>query len=175
MFVRIKSLISNDKDEKRFLDKWEDMQDYRLVKIINKEYDVKIFKEIEKANVDGIDLYFPKESESYFKIISNLNKGTPIESIENINDIVKNKEDLYNFVLNHIENMLGLDEKYINYPDLRDFLVGILFDETEIKQDATILHILPETPFIFSCVEYMRSQNPEFCPHLYIITLGIPL
>ncbi|WP_295616998.1 hypothetical protein [uncultured Methanobrevibacter sp.] len=67
VFGRIKSLIRNDEDDKRFLDKWKDMQDYRLVKIINKEYDVDIFKEIEKVNVDGIDLAFPKDNESYFK------------------------------------------------------------------------------------------------------------
>lgn len=60
-------MIRNDEDDKRFLDKWKDMQDYRLVKIINKEYDVDIFKEIEKVNVDGIDLAFPKDNESYFK------------------------------------------------------------------------------------------------------------
>ena len=108
--------------------------------------------------------------EIFYKIKSNINKDPLINSIENINNIVNNKENLYYFFMNRIEYLLELDDKYINYHDLRDFLVDVLFEDVEIKEDITILHILPETPFIFSCLDYMRNKNPECRPHIYIIT-----
>ena len=120
-----------------------------------------------------IDLIFKNERifrELIYVIRSNLNKCLPIESIENINDIINSKDNLYNFVMKHIENLLELEDKYINYYDLRDFLLNVLFEDADIKQNTTFLHILPETPFIFSCLDYMINKNPECEPTIYIIT-----
>lgn len=80
------------------------------------------------------------------------------------------KDCLYSVLLKAIENLLNLNERYINYHDLKDFLVGVLFEGNEIKQDTTILHVFPETPFIFSCLDYMRNKNPECQVHICILT-----
>ena len=142
-----------------------------------REFEWKLIEEyneyINGFSVNLRDLIYSNQEifrEVFYKIKSNINKEIPINSIENINDIVKNKENLYYFILNCIENLLELDDKYINYNDIKDLLVDVLFEDTEIEQNTTILHILPETPFILSCLECMRNKNPECQPYVYIIT-----
>lgn len=87
-----------------------------------------------------------------------------------LNDAVSNKDSLYSLILKNIEQFLKFDDRYINYHDLKDFLVGVLFGDNEIKQDTTILQVFPETPFIFSCLDYMREKNPNCRAHIHIVT-----
>ena len=49
-----------------FIDKWEDIQDYEMVRINKKEISTEHFKELEKTDVDGIKLYLPKNQDAYF-------------------------------------------------------------------------------------------------------------
>ena len=49
-------------------------------------------------------------------------------------------------------------------------MTNVLFEGAEIKQNTTILQILPESPFIFSCLDHIRNKNPECQAHVYIVT-----
>lgn len=49
-----------------FIDKWEDIQQYSKVRIVNKYYDADIFKDTEKIEIDGVELAFPKNPDEFF-------------------------------------------------------------------------------------------------------------
>ncbi|MDO5831264.1 MAG: hypothetical protein Q4Q14_00370 [Methanobrevibacter sp.] len=49
-----------------FIDKWEDIQQYSRVRIVNKYYDTDILKDTEKIEIDGVELSFPKNPEEFF-------------------------------------------------------------------------------------------------------------
>lgn len=49
-----------------FIDKWEDIQDYSKVRIINKNIETGFLKETKTMEFDGIQVQIPKDSEAYF-------------------------------------------------------------------------------------------------------------
>jgi len=49
-----------------FIDKWEDIQDYCKVRIVNKYFPTEVLKDITKIEIDGVELFFPKDTEEYF-------------------------------------------------------------------------------------------------------------
>lgn len=49
-----------------FIDKWEDIQDYAEVRIINRTIETKYLKELGTIEFDGIQLPIPKDTEAYF-------------------------------------------------------------------------------------------------------------
>lgn len=49
-----------------FIDKWEDIQNYSLVRMGNNELSTKFFKGVEKYDVDGLSIPFPLHIDEYF-------------------------------------------------------------------------------------------------------------
>lgn len=93
----------------------------------------------------------------------NMNKNTSELNI-------RNKIDMKNFYTSHLKNLLKINEEYINFDDLNNFLLNILFEDIEFKEKTSILHINPENYFIFSCLDHINNKNPECEVELHIIT-----
>lgn len=55
--------------KKMFIDKWEDIQNYSKVRIINRKIESKYLKEIGKIEFDNIQLPIPKDTDAYFSEI----------------------------------------------------------------------------------------------------------
>lgn len=49
-----------------FIDKWDDIQNYSLVRLVSSEINPKCLKELDRFVIDGIELYLPKDSDAYF-------------------------------------------------------------------------------------------------------------
>jgi phosphorylcholine metabolism protein LicD len=52
-----------------FIDKWEDIQNYPLVHIGNKNLSSEFFKDVERYEVDGLKLCFPMDIRNYYETI----------------------------------------------------------------------------------------------------------
>ena len=50
----------------RYIDKWEDIQNYPFVRISKKQIAAEYLKDIEKIDVDGVKLCLPKDADGYF-------------------------------------------------------------------------------------------------------------
>ena len=59
----------NEVKKNIFIDKWEDIQKYSKVRVINKEITTESLKEIQKYEVDNIELSLPKSADTYFSEI----------------------------------------------------------------------------------------------------------
>ena len=103
---KIKSRLKKDEEE-RFLNEWKDIQDYRLVNLINKNYKAEIFREIKKINVDGIELSIPKDSDGYFKKMYGKNfKNRQINEKTQADHIIIDTEHGYEEVIVEIEDLV---------------------------------------------------------------------
>lgn len=56
----------NEVKKNIFIDRWEDIQQYSRVRIVNKYYDTDILEGIEKIEIDGVELAFPKNPEEFY-------------------------------------------------------------------------------------------------------------
>lgn len=118
---------------------------------------------------------FDKEVQQLFYILTK-NPDVLINLLKkNINKTTKkhidNKESITNLIINYLK-YIDLDERYIDYNNLNDFLIKILFEDIKINEKISILHINPENPFIFSCLNYIKSKNSECEVKLYAILRG---
>lgn len=90
-----------------FIDKWEDIQDYDMVRMGNKELDTKFLKKEERYSVDGLDLPFPNNVEEYFSDIygEDFNEIIITPRTQRIRDIV-DTEFSYTQVLDETHDIL---------------------------------------------------------------------
>lgn len=96
----------NEVKKNIFIDKWEDIQKYSKVRIINKEITTESLKEIQKYEVDNIELSLPESADTYFSEIFGKNfkeknikaKGEGVRVIidtqTSYEDIIKESKDL---------------------------------------------------------------------------------
>ncbi len=119
--------------------------------------------------IPGID------EELLYNIIDYLNKDVPINPLENIDYVLSNKETFSSVMYEYMKDSLKLDEGYVNYDELDNFLTNVLFEDSEFKERTSILYILPETPFIYSCLNYINNINKECIVDIYIITHRIDI
>lgn len=90
-----------------FINKWKDIQKYPFVHIINKNYKSKTFKEIMKYEIDGIELYLPKDADSYFKKMygKNFKAKEIIEKTQGERVIIDTNHG-YEEIMNEVEDLI---------------------------------------------------------------------
>lgn len=77
----------------------------------------------------------------------------------------KNKEDIQDiFIKRYFKS-----HPYFNYEEYSNFLKEVLFYNVEFKKNISILHIYPDSYFIFQCLDYIRKNNPKCNVNLYAI------
>lgn len=90
-----------------FLNKWEDIQKYPSVHIINKNYKSKILKEIMKYEIDGIELCLPKDADSYFKKMYGKNfKTKEIIAKTQGERVIIDTNHGYEEIMNEVEDLI---------------------------------------------------------------------
>ena len=110
------------------------------------------FKKKLKKEFDEYFNGFSTDVQDFFRIIPGIdeklfyeiyccmqNKGSTKKSIENIDWIVSNKENLISYINSYIKTFLKLDEKYINYDEMENFLINTLFEGCDFKEKTSIL------------------------------------
>lgn len=114
LLMKTHSLINNESDEKLVLNKWKNIQNYKLVDIIDKTYEADIFKEIKRIDVDGIKLCIPDESDEYFKIMYGNNfKNRKIREKTQPNHIIIDTDYGYDEIMEEIGDLV-VESRRIN-------------------------------------------------------------
>ena len=116
-----------------------------------------------------INSYSEKTQEHLQQMNVNYSKFNKNHSMNNIlssnGKYTKNKEDVQNIFINRYFK----PNPYFNYDEFSNFLRNVLFYNVELKEKISMLHIYPDTPFIFECINYILKYNPECDVNLYII------
>ena len=90
-----------------FIDKWEDIQDYEMVRISKKQISSTHFKELEKTDVDGIKLYMPKNQDAFFTELYGENfKEIPIKAKKQKMRVVEDTERSYEEIYEETKDIL---------------------------------------------------------------------
>lgn len=104
-----------------------------------------------------------------FEKLKDYNIKVLVEKLKNHEINLEKKDDINDFYLEHIDNLLNYDEEYINYYDLSNYCINVLFEGIEFKEKTSILHIGAENTFIISCLNYIKNINPNCDVELYTI------
>lgn len=128
-----------------------------------KRYSEKEFKEY----LSG----FSSEVQELFNILapeySQFDKLPLINKISSINGkYAKNKNDIQNIFI----KKYFMFNRFLNYNEFSNLLRNVLFYDVELKEKISILHLYPDNPFIFECINYILKNNPECDVNLYIIS-----
>lgn len=84
--------------------------------------------------------------------------------------LLEKKEDINDFYLDYVGNLLDYEGEYVNYQDLSNYFINVLFEGIEFKEKTSILHIGAENTFIISCLNHIKNKNPQCDVELYVIT-----
>ncbi len=110
--------------------------------------------------------YLLKDSFSYFNKWNNYIKRTRIS----LKDMDTDEYEKYILLYYKLYFLYNLESDYINYNDLSFCLTNILFNNVELEDNVSILHINPENDFIFYCFNYIKNQNKKCNVDLYVIS-----
>ena len=98
----------NEVKKNSFIDRWEDIQKFSRVRIVNKYFSTEIFKYVTKIEIDGVDLAFPGNPDDYFiQAYGKDYKEKSIESRKLRNNVVIDTEVGYDKVINDTEDILN--------------------------------------------------------------------
>ena len=64
-----KEEVKKEPADKTYIDRWEDIQNFTVVKIINTKIKAKTLEELDKYEVDSLQLSLPKDSSKFFREI----------------------------------------------------------------------------------------------------------
>lgn len=88
------------------IDKWEDIQKSKTVQIINKNYKSSALKELQKHEVDGVELILPKDADYYFKKMYGKNYRTKeIEAKTQGENVIIDTERGYDEIFEEVKDL----------------------------------------------------------------------
>jgi len=110
-----------------FIDKWEDIQDYSLVRVINREISTAVLKELNKYEADSVMLSMPKDADAYFTEVYNENYKNRVIKNEKIrNDVIVDTGVGY-------EKIIESTKEIIN--ETRNLHEEIVFERKKFKNE----------------------------------------
>lgn len=90
-----------------FIDKWEDIQQYSLVRIVNRDIDTKYLKGIEKIEIDGVELAYPENPKEFFaNVFGEDFENSYAKPRKQKNGVISNTEISYNDIINETDDIL---------------------------------------------------------------------
>lgn len=114
-----------------FIDRWEDIQQYSKVRIVNKYFSTDILKEIEKIEIDGVKLAFPKCIDEYFiQAYGKDYKERSIKSRNLRNHVVIDTETGYENVINDTGDILK---------EIRSIHEDIVLKRKKVKNETVVV------------------------------------
>lgn len=91
-----------------FIDKWEDIQKYSMVRVGNKQFGTEFLKSAERYDVDGMKLPFPTRTDDYFTEIYNEEfRDKKIKNAPQRKRDIVDTEYCYNEILDETEDILN--------------------------------------------------------------------
>lgn len=110
-----------------FIDKWEDIQQYSKVRIVNKYFTTDLLKDTTKIEIDGVGLAFPEKSDEYFiQAYGKDYKEKSIKSRNLKNRVVIDTERGYEQVISDTEDILK---------EIRSNHEDIILKRREVKKE----------------------------------------
>lgn len=118
----------NEVKKNIFIDKWEDIQQFSKVRIVNKYFTTDVLKDIKKIEIDGVGLSFPENPDEYFiQAYGKDYKEKSIKSRKLRNRVVIDTEIGYDKVINDTEDILN---------EIRSIHEEIVLERRKVKKES---------------------------------------